>query len=129
MNQKTIDKNIFTIVCILIIFSIFVFGFIYKGVQIIKSKQLWEQKSVNQSYLEPEHYLIANIDTDISIHNDYSAYYGYIHQDDYNAYQNGTLKGTITIKHPYIENQDITISVNSIKRIQVGIYYNEIPNT
>ena len=72
-------------------------------------------------FLEPEGYVIAEIDYD-SGGLFYMSAYGYISNEDYESFLNGDLSGTLIVKHPYENNKEVNVPVNRIINIEIGIY-------
>lgn len=76
-------------------------------------------------FLEPDGYIIAKVTTNTeyewygTVH---SFDYGYITEEDYQSYLDGTLTGVLVIKHPYEEGKEVAVPVENIKSIVVGVY-------
>lgn len=85
------------------------------------SEITYHENGVPTYFLEPEGHVIAEVDIlgDGLFGN---FHYGYITNEDYQAYLDGTLTGVLVIKHPYDEGKSVSTSVNLIESIQVGVY-------
>ena len=72
-------------------------------------------------FLEPDGYVIAEVDL-----NDGEVFgsflYGYISEDDYQSYLNGTLYNSLVVKNPYEEGKEMSTSVENINYIKIGVY-------
>lgn len=76
-------------------------------------------------FLEPDGYIIAKVSTSTIYRWGGTAQifdYGYIKEEDYQAYLDGTLTGVLVIKHPYEEGKEVAEPVENIERIAIGIY-------
>ena len=85
------------------------------------SKQETYSNGVPTYFLEPDGYVIAKVVTD---HNFFETegVYGYIKDEDYQAYIDGNLTGNLVVKHPYEEEKEIAVSADDIDYINIGIY-------
>lgn len=84
-------------------------------------KQETYPNGVPTYFLEPEGYVIAEIrKTNATLL--VSGYYGYISNENYNDYLNGTLSGAVIIKNPYTEGKQIVVYSENIESIEVGGY-------
>lgn len=81
------------------------------------------KNGVPKYFLEPDGYVIAKIQSedDLGIIIDTFSY-GYIKEEDYEDYINGTLTGNLVIKNPYEEGKQVVKSTDKIISIEVGIY-------
>lgn len=71
-------------------------------------------------FLEPDGYIIVFIDD-----GSFLGVYGYITNDDLQAYKNGELKYSICVQNAYTTNKYTYVTVSRIKDLTVGEYYNE----
>lgn len=72
-------------------------------------------------FLEPEGHIIANVHLKNSnVLND--ELYGYISNEDYEAYMNGTFEGILKINHPYEEGKFVTANIKDIQYIEFNEY-------
>ena len=73
-------------------------------------------------FLEPEGYVIAkvNYNNNNILVSKYS--YGYISDEDYQLYIDGTLNGVLVVKHPYEEGKEVSVPIDNIASIEIGIY-------
>lgn len=73
-------------------------------------------------FLEPEGHIIAKVKVvDDSFW--YDRYlYGYITEEDYASYLNGSLNKILIVKNPYEEGKQITTMPQQIISIEVGVY-------
>ena len=80
------------------------------------------ENGVPSYFLEPEGHIIVKIDilSDDILTDEYL--YGYITNEDYQAYLNGELKGVLVVKHPYEEGKSVITNVDMIESMQVGVY-------
>lgn len=82
----------------------------------------YHENGVPTYFLEPEGHVIVyvNVLDDSFLVDRYL--YGYITNEDYQAYLNGELQGVLVIKHPYEVGKSVTTNVNMIEGMQVGVY-------
>lgn len=67
-------------------------------------------------FIEPDGYVIATVYV-------FSTYfYGYISQEDYQSYLDGTLNKPLVILNPYVEGREVNLSPNAIGSIEIGKY-------
>lgn len=86
------------------------------------SEITYHENGVPSYFLEPEGHVIVKIDvlSDDFLIDKYL--YGYITNEDYQAYTDGTLTGVLVIKHPYEEDKSVNTHVNLIESMEVGVY-------
>ena len=82
------------------------------------SVEISVEDGVPSYFLEPEGYVIAEVDTSKM----FSYYYGYISNDSYESYIHGTLTGNLVIKHPYDSDKEVTVNADEITSIKTGTY-------
>ena len=88
-----------------------------------ESTQETYSNGVPTYFLEPDGYIIAKVVVDENWLTRTGAY-GYIKDEDYQAYIDGNLTGSLIVKHPYEEGKEIAISIDDIDYINIGIYEN-----
>lgn len=72
-------------------------------------------------FIEPDGYVIATVyGTDRGLFSTHS--YGYISQEDYQSYLDGTLNKPLVILNPYVEGREVILSPNAIGSIEIGKY-------
>ena len=73
-------------------------------------------------FLEPEGCVIAKVyvNTDFDLFSKFN--YGYITEEDFKSYLDGTLTGILVIRHPYKEDRTTNIQASNIKSMEVGLY-------
>ena len=72
-------------------------------------------------FIEPDGYVIATVyGTDRGLFSTY--FYGYISQEDYQSYLDGTLNKPLVILNPYVEGREVNLSPNTIGSIEIGEY-------
>lgn len=85
------------------------------------SETTYHENGVPTYFLEPEDHVIAKVylvqDGLFS-----KFHYGYITNEDYQAYLDGTLTGVLIIKHPYEEGREVSQNIDYIKSIVIGKY-------
>lgn len=79
------------------------------------------ENGVPTYFTEPEGCVIAEISVDSSSLFE-TKLYGYITNEDYQAYLNGTLSGVLVVKNPYENGKEVSTPVNKIKFITIGTY-------
>lgn len=77
---------------------------------------------VSSYFIEPpDGYVIATVyGTDRGLFSTY--FYGYISQEDYQSYLDGTLNKPLIILNPYVEGREVNLSPNAIGSIEIGEY-------
>lgn len=83
------------------------------------SVEISVEDGVPSYFLEPEGYVIAEVDITSK---KFSYYYGYISNDSYESYIHGTLTGNLVIKHPYDSDKEVTVDADEIICIKTGTY-------
>lgn len=91
------------------------FALIYFGVEKIE----YYDNGVPTYFLEPDGYVIAEVSLDDGFFGHFL--YGYILEEDYQSYLDGTLE-TLIVLNPYEEGKHISTTVNKIDFINVGEY-------
>ena len=80
------------------------------------------ENGVPTYFLEPEGYVIAQVDVEDNYIFAYYGLYGYILEEDYQAYLDGEKEKVLVVKHPYKEGEEISTSFDKIISIKVGTY-------
>ena len=80
------------------------------------------ENGVPTYFLEPEGYIIAQVDVEDNYIFAYYGLYGYILEEDYQAYLDGEKEKVLVVKHPYKEEEEISTSFDKIISIKVGTY-------
>ncbi|MDE6433538.1 MAG: hypothetical protein K2L07_04855 [Lachnospiraceae bacterium] len=79
------------------------------------------EKGVPTYFLEPEGYIIATVD--LNDGNVFGSFlYGYIAEEDYQSYLEGTLSNSLIVKNPYVEGKETSTSIENINYIEIGVY-------
>lgn len=78
------------------------------------------ENGVPAYFLEPEGYVIADVDLNDGKLLGHSLY-GYISEEDYHAYLDGTLN-SLTVWNPYTEGKCMSTTVDKINFITIGEY-------
>ena len=101
---------------------IFVTSVMLLGLTGCAEKITYHENGVPTYFLEPEGHVIVKINaTSDNIFTD-RYLYGYITNEEYQAYLDGTLSGMLVIKHPYEEGKCVVTSIKEIESMQVGVY-------
>ena len=82
----------------------------------------YHENGVPTYFLEPDGYVIARIemqDSNILVRH---FKYGYILEEDYQAYLDGKMDGFIVIKNPYEEGREVSALYREITSIEIGVY-------
>lgn len=80
-----------------------------------------QENGVPTYFLEPEGYLIAEVRvSDATLF--YEGAYGYILEEDYQAFLNGQRDGVLIVKHPYEEGKEKAVLYGEITSITIGNY-------
>ena len=79
------------------------------------------ENGVPTYFLEPEGYVIAHVRS-VNATLIYKGKYGYILEEDYQAYLNGKVDGVLIVKHPYEEGKETNIPYREIESITIGEY-------
>ena len=80
-----------------------------------------QENGVPTYFLEPEGYLIAEVRvSDATLF--YEGAYGYILEEDYQAFLNGRRDGVLVVKHPYEEGKEKAVLYGEITSITIGNY-------
>lgn len=85
-------------------------------------KQEYHENGVPTYFLEPEGYVIAVVDVEDNYILANKRLYGYITEEDYNAWLSGTLNDVLIVKHPYENGKEVSAPISEIKTIEIGIY-------
>ena len=81
-------------------------------------EQQYHANGVPIYFLEPDGYIIAEIDTTSFL----DRKYGYISNQDYQSYLDGKDDGILVIKHPYEDGKEVSMPYREIKSISIGEY-------
>lgn len=75
--------------------------------------------NIEIEYLDYDDYTLVTVITEGFW--DGRSYYGYIYNEDYEKYKNGEDIRILTIKNPFIEDKETTITAESISSITTGV--------
>lgn len=88
-----------------------------------------DKNDIEIEYLDYDGYTLVTVKTEGFW--DGRSYYGYISDENYEKYKNGENISILTIKNPFIEDKETTITVEGISSITTGVnefkeeYYKE----
>lgn len=111
-------KKIITIICVVGLLILLLLWLLITTAEEVT----YHENGVPTYFLEPEGHVIVYVDvlSDNLLCDRHL--YGYITNEDYQMYLNGSLQGILVIMHPYEKGKSITVNVGLIESMKVGVY-------